>query len=257
MSLRVYVLGKMRGIPCFNFPAFDAMAKRLRESGFEPISPADIDRREGLHPESLPLDFDWSQMPPGLTLSTVIERDLKVLQTCEAYVALPGWQHSTGGRAEKAVLDWKGAQRLDADTFQAWKEPGIMTSQIQMQIPPQTLARMRAFASGATRDTAANKPEYDGFLSYPVLEAYGLYMMKHQVQSDGNLRAADNWQKGIPKPVYMSSLFRHFLQAWALHRGYAVKDDKGQPVTLQDALCGVMFNVMGYFHELLRPKPDS
>ena len=43
----------------------------------------------------------------------VIQRDLEALQKCDAYWALPGWEKSVGARAEKAVLDWKGATCLN------------------------------------------------------------------------------------------------------------------------------------------------
>jgi len=122
---------------------------------------------------------------------------------------------------------------------------------------------MRTFETGATRDAEGTKPDYEGFFSPLVFEAFGEYMTKHRVQADGSLRASDNWQKGIPQPVYIKSLFRHFVHMWALHRGHAVKDDTGQPVTMRDTLCAVMFNVMGYLHESLKrpvepgfPPPD-
>jgi hypothetical protein len=43
---RVYIAGPMRGIPEFNFPAFDAAA-RGRAMGLEIISPAELDRAHG------------------------------------------------------------------------------------------------------------------------------------------------------------------------------------------------------------------
>ena len=106
--------------------------------------------------------------------------------------------------------------------------------------------KMREFDSGATRDTEENKIDYDGFLSPLVLEAYGRYMTKHRVQSDGTLRASDNWQKGIPRDVYMKSGWRHFFDWWSEHRYGTSREG------LEDALCGLMFNLMGYLHEYLK-----
>lgn len=107
---------------------------------------------------------------------------------------------------------------------------------------------MRNFASGATRDTDENKPDYEGFISPLVLERYGVYMMKHQVQADGKLRASDNWQKGIPMEAYMKSGWRHFMDWWKEHRKYGSREG------LEDALCALLFNVMGYLHEHLKHK---
>ena len=56
--------------------------------------------------------------------------------------------------------------------------------------------------------------------------------------------------KGIPKDAYMKSMWRHFHQAWTMHRGYQAFDEKGNGVELEDALCGILFNAMGYLHEL-------
>lgn len=108
--------------------------------------------------------------------------------------------------------------------------------------------KIRTFGTGAIRDTADNKPDYEGFLSPLVIKAYGEYMNKHRLQPDGELRDSDNWQRGIPKKEYVKSLFRHFVDLWLFNRGY-----KGRE-TIEDALCGILFNVMGYMHELEKEK---
>jgi hypothetical protein len=115
---------------------------------------------------------------------------------------------------------------------------------------------IRTFDTGATRDTDLNKLDYEGFLSPLVLERYAQYLNKHRVQSDGQLRDSDNWQKGIPKETYIKSKFRHFIATWLLHRGYTAKDEKGNNVTLEESLCGDIFNTMGYLHELLKEKEN-
>lgn len=107
---------------------------------------------------------------------------------------------------------------------------------------------MRQFETGATRDDEAGKPDYEGYLSPLVIQAFGAYMAKHQVQADGKLRASDNWQKGMGRPVYIKSLWRHFLDLWLFHRGL-----KGRE-TIDDALAGCMFNLQGYWFEYLNDK---
>lgn len=99
----------------------------------------------------------------------------------------------------------------------------------------------RTFASGATRDTDSGKPDYEGYLSPVVIEAYGAYMLKHQHLPDGTVRPSDNWQLGIPKAELMKSMWRHFLSAWKKHRL------GGDPT---EDLCGILFNAMGYLHAL-------
>jgi hypothetical protein len=115
---------------------------------------------------------------------------------------------------------------------------------------------MRQFGTGATRDADDGKNDYEGFLSPVVIEAYGDYMHEHRKQSDGQLRDSDNWQKGMPKSQYMKSLLRHVLTAWKLHRGWEVKPEKIGGVlrvpTMKETLCAILFNTMGYLHEMLK-----
>ena len=111
---------------------------------------------------------------------------------------------------------------------------------------------MRTFESGATRDDSDTKLDFEGFLSPAVIERYGQYMHENRIQADGNLRDSDNWQKGIPKDQYMKSLWRHFFAVWKEHRTGA----KNAQV-MEDALCAVMFNTMGYLHEYLKGQDNG
>lgn len=105
--------------------------------------------------------------------------------------------------------------------------------------------RMRTFDTGATRDSEAGKFDYEGFMSPLVVRRFGAYMYSHRVQADGALRSGENWQRGIPKEVYIKSAFRHFVDWWLAHRGHRPAK------VMEDALCGLLFNVQGYLHELL------
>jgi len=110
------------------------------------------------------------------------------------------------------------------------------------------MGKIRQFNTGATRDTDAGKNDYEGFFSPLVIQKFGDYMTKHRKQSNGDLRASDNWQKGIPKEAYIKSAWRHFLDVWMEHRGIPSKDG------LEEALCALMFNTMGYLYEILKDK---
>jgi hypothetical protein len=114
---------------------------------------------------------------------------------------------------------------------------------------------MRTFDTGATRGDDDDKFDYIGFLSPLVLEYYAAYLHEHRIQEDGELRASDNWKKGIPLDTYIRSAFRHFLTFWKAHEGFAASellDSYDDPDELiMDALCGVLFNCMGYLHVLL------
>lgn len=131
-------------------------------------------------------------------------------------------------------------------------------------IGPTSPKPVRTFGTGADRDVDDHKIDPEGALSPLVLDRFCEYMKKHSVRLDGTTRASDNWQKGMPLSAYMKSALRHMFHAWQIHRGWAaVEPSSGELVEVEDALCGVLFNVQGYLHELLstysvrHPKLDG
>jgi len=152
-----------------------------------------------------------------------------------------------GGNAEIDERDKKFEEvkaRIMANECESWicgNSPGD-PGPCNPPTPNEMRKSMREFDTGATRDTDADKLDYEGFLSPAALRAFAEYMHKHRVQSDGSLRDSDNWQKGIPQDEYMKSMFRHFMEVWEIHRNHP----EGDRV---DALCALLFNVMGYLHE--------
>jgi hypothetical protein len=72
-------------------------------------------------------------------------------------------------------------------------------------------------------------------------------MHRHRLQSDGELRAPDNWQKGIPFDAYCDSLIRHVFDAWYLWRESSELDDE-----FDELLCAILFNTMGMLYERTR-----
>lgn len=112
------------------------------------------------------------------------------------------------------------------------------------------------FEGGATRSPTDDRYDFEGFLSPLVLDRYAEYMHKHRLQADGTLRDSDNWQKGIPRWRYMKGAWRHFMDWWRGHRSldnlaqfYNLSDD-----FLEEAICAVLFNAMGYLHELRKHR---
>jgi len=102
---------------------------------------------------------------------------------------------------------------------------------------------MRTFDTGATRDSAHGKFDLEGFLCPRTLEEYARYMHRHRKQADGKMRAADNWQRGLPTTECVKSMFRHFLDLWHIHRGHARRDPKdGHAITKSEACCAIIFN---------------
>jgi hypothetical protein len=97
----------MTGIAEFNFPAFDAVASRLRQEGHRVISPAEMDRADGFNEKGC----------TGHETLTVEQRrrfarnDIDALLKVDGIILLPGWRNSTGATNESKVASWLG---LDA-----------------------------------------------------------------------------------------------------------------------------------------------
>jgi hypothetical protein len=83
--MKFYLSGPMSGIPESNFPAFQEAAHRLREMGYEVISPAEINSEQGL---------PWE---------TYLKADIKGLCDCDAVALLPGWENSKGAHLEMHI----------------------------------------------------------------------------------------------------------------------------------------------------------
>lgn len=105
--MRVYVAGPMRGVPEFNFPAFDAAAAIMRAQGHVVFSPAERDREVGFDPSGLSGDEDLVEL--GFDLRSALGADLAwICEHAEALLMLPGSRGSSGARAEVAVAQALG-----------------------------------------------------------------------------------------------------------------------------------------------------
>jgi hypothetical protein len=88
----------MRGIPEFNFPAFEEAAATLRYDGFEVWSPAERDI-EILGSRERAVDTE----NPGRTFKDCMADDLPVVCNSDFIVVLPGWEKSQGAQLEVHV----------------------------------------------------------------------------------------------------------------------------------------------------------
>lgn len=128
---------------------------------------------------------------------------------------------------------------------------GIINEELNDMVDNQQEQQMREFSTGATRNIDTDKLDYEGFLSPLALKTFAEYMHKNRKQADDKLRDSDNWQKGIPVDAYMKSMWRHFFDTWSTHRGVSTPEDQ---IT---NLCGLMFNVQGMLHELLKEHKND
>lgn len=119
----LYLSGRMTNQPGFNFRQFDSAAAALRAQGYEVISPAEHDRevvarlyREGhiayRRPEDVPGyengDVVKYQEHAGSVHDLLAWDFLQIIQESDGIAMMPGWEHSSGARAERLVAEAVG-----------------------------------------------------------------------------------------------------------------------------------------------------
>jgi hypothetical protein len=108
----LYVAGPMRGLPQFNFPAFDDAAAQLREAGYEVINPAEVDRALGFDPTD----------PHAKTFTeddyhAAMRRDIPLVMKANGVALLHGWRDSRGANIEHDIAKAIGNQAM---MVEAW-----------------------------------------------------------------------------------------------------------------------------------------
>lgn len=91
---RVYLSGPMTGVPHINFPAFHAVAARLRGKGYDVVNPAE------LNPDA---NMPWAEC---------MRADIKALCDCDTLALLPGWENSQGAHLEMHIAHRIGIRVL-------------------------------------------------------------------------------------------------------------------------------------------------
>ncbi len=110
--MKLYLAGKMTGVPQLNFPLFNSEAARLRALGYDIINPAEINGGADelaacatMTPEQL--RAHWCNC---------MRKDIAALVTCDGVAFLPGWQDSRGAQLENFI-----AVQLDMDVHMAYE----------------------------------------------------------------------------------------------------------------------------------------
>lgn len=106
--MKIYVAGPMRGIPEFNFPAFNAATAALRKEGHEVFNPAerDIERHKGvdISKGNANGDEQVAAAQHGFSLREALRDDcVWICESADCIALLPGWENSKGAVAERAL----------------------------------------------------------------------------------------------------------------------------------------------------------
>lgn len=106
---RYYLAGPMRGYDHHNFPAFLLAARVLTARGIGVVSPAEKDIEAGFDP-SKPIEGQ------GFDMNEAFRWDFQAVIETDGIILLPGWEKSTGAKAERVVAQLCGrpAYELDA-----------------------------------------------------------------------------------------------------------------------------------------------
>lgn len=102
----IYTAGPMTGLPQFNIPAFQRVARRLRKEGYTVVSPVELDS-DAIRQEALASPD--GAMPAtgkigGETWGQILARDVRVIADhVDCIVVLPNWERSRGARLEVFV----------------------------------------------------------------------------------------------------------------------------------------------------------
>lgn len=100
--MRLYLGGKMVGVPGLGFSAFDEAAAKLRERGHEVFNPAEYDRQAGYEPSEN--DLGTYLDTPEFNRSRALLDDVTwILTKSQGMVVMMNWLSSPGTKMEVAA----------------------------------------------------------------------------------------------------------------------------------------------------------
>lgn len=198
-GLTIYVAGPMRGIPDFNFPAFDAAALQLRALGHVVCNPAERDRE--IHGESVGKSAtgDLADIAHlGFDLRETLAWDLNwIAANADAVAVLPGWEDSKGAAAEVALARALGLVVATVASFTGEEEPS-----------PVAIGEVRV-----TSSTGGQKGVKDE--RFDLIPAIPLGLLARHY-GRGALKYDDhNWRRGYPWGFSYGAMQRHLKAFWA------------------------------------------
>lgn len=220
-----YLAGPMRGIPHFNFPAFDEAAEKLRAGGWLVFSPAEKDKKY-LDTSKCPIGSDAELDAQGFSFQGALAWDFTKIMEADCVIALPGWEKSTGVHWEMTVAHAVGKPVFSYPDLTPVDLPFVVTNPtacgvlfdqdvpvIQMPtreelddlVPSGQETRVVDPSTGGEKGSKLAR--FD-LLPWDVLneiaEHYGKGSRKYEDR---------NWQKGYAWSLSIAALGRH-LSAW-------------------------------------------
>jgi len=109
----IYIAGPMRGLPRYNFPAFDGAYERWRAAGWDVINPAQVNRALGF-------DETRGYTADGMAtwMRSLVPADATAINRSDAIALLPGWEKSAGVAWELPLARFLHLEVYDAVTME-------------------------------------------------------------------------------------------------------------------------------------------
>lgn len=192
--MKFYVSGAMRGVPQFNFPAFDSVTKQLRQCGHDVVNPAEHDRKVDPHIETRP-GFEDGTAETIVPLSKLLAWDIRQITRCDAIVVVTtsgDWKKSAGVGVELQVARELGLRVFYASSSKygtyGWDileevEPTIIGLAGYAQSGKDTVAAHLVAAHGFEQRAFADKLKAVLYDTDPVLDH--IYQLAVQVDLYG------------------------------------------------------------------------
>lgn len=198
--MKIYIAGPMRGLPEFNFPAFDAATRVLAAQGHETFNPADRDRDSGFDVTGMTGHENLADA--GFSLRDALHADTQYISLhADAVALLPGWEKSSGVAAEVALARALGLPVAEYGQFTAYGPAKVIESPVKPSGEIRTTS-----ATGGEKGT---KPE-----RYDLIPIGALAQIAQLYGRGAEKYAAHNWRKGYEWSKSYAALQRHATQFW-------------------------------------------
>lgn len=233
--MKAYVAGPMRGLPQFNFPAFDSLTRWLRDLGHTVSNPAEHDREvlgvdvlEGAPGFETGDLAEWTNAT-GFSFHAAMQWDLQQVLDGDAIVLLPGWENSKGARYERTVAEAAGKRIWLAHSYTTMND--FMGDKVERTAGPWYIVtdpiqrRLEVTAEGLDPGGAAAgemrivDPKTGGvkgakLARFDLLPFDALWQVAEQFGRGAAKYEDRNWEKGYAWGLSFAAMHRHLAQFW-------------------------------------------
>lgn len=218
--MRLYLAGKMRGVPYLNFPEFDTAAAALREAGFDVFSPAEHDR--DVYGAEFEKAYPTGKEEGDFDLRAALKADTTyICLQADGIALLPGWGKSSGARAEKALAEalglpcksvdeWLHPVDIEAPSVVSEKRVKDAAARIDPDYPiPYQLTGETRSVSATGGEKGVKLARYDLIPTEPLRQLAEHYGKGAQKYEDRNYERGYEWSKSY------AALQRHANAFWS------------------------------------------